>query len=288
MPKPSILALLAAALALPAIAPSAASAQCANGATVCADVSVSASASVSIGRRPRRRAQVVQVQAPPPPPPRGRVLVVQPAPPAPPPQQVVVVQPPPPQPVQEQVVIIEQDTNVRVTGRRAPKLGLTARIGSLLAEDVRMGGLTAGLRFRPSRIFGVELSIGAFGGSDYYDRDRVEVPVSFDFMFHFPRASRFQAYALIGSHFSWARAEGFDPVFGPGTIREFRYFGGQIGLGMEYRLNRHFAVSADIRGFIRTRIDNEFDAPEFVNATTGETTDTSAGALVSLGAHFYF
>ena len=48
-------------------------------------------------------------------------------------------------------------------------------------------------------------------------------------------------------------------------------------------------LSMDIRAFIRSRVDDEDGLQaEFYDPETGRTTDTSAGAIGSLGAHLYF
>lgn len=295
---------LAAAFALPALPR--AEAQCSDDSIVCAEVEVSGS--VQFGRRrrgvvvvqpaPQPPAHVVVTQAPPPPPPvivtqappqpRGRVIVVQPAPQAPPPQQVVVTQQ---QPMQETVVVIEQHpARYRLVAPfQNRKVGITARIGSMISENVRMGGVQAGLRFRPSRIFGIELGVGAYGGTDYNGMTRAEVPVTFDFMFFLPRASRVQAYVLGGFGISYAHTTGFHQGYGREMERDMAYFGGQMGLGLEWRIAPRFALSTDIRAFIRTRVSEDIgDLPEFYNPSTGESTDTSVGAVGTLGAHFYF
>ncbi|MFK8004609.1 MAG: hypothetical protein AB8H86_33885 [Polyangiales bacterium] len=268
---------------------SVAAAQCPPGSVVCASANVQTrtnvqvSGSISIGGT--RRARQV---APPPPPqqPQGRIVVVQQAPVAPPPQQQVVVYQPP-QPVQEEVIIIEQDpARLRLRPVMNQKFGITARLGGIIAENVRMGGLAAGIRFRPSRMFGVELSVGAYGGQDYNGHDRIEVPIAFDFMFHLPRATRFQMFFVIGPQVSWAVTDGLDRFLGY-TSRTFAYLGGHAGIGGELRISDHFAISADIRAFIRSRVDDD-GAPEFVNFATGETTNTSAGGILNVGAHLYF
>lgn len=264
---------------------SSAQAQCPNGALVCADIQVSGS--VSVGAR--RSVQVVHT----PPPRRGRVLVVHQAPPAPPPQQVVVVQQAPPPP-SEVIITVEQeeDTSTRLRLVRRPmsqKFALTGRLSAMIGDQVRMGGFSAGLRLRPSRVFGVEFSVGGFGGTDYNGLDRVEVPFKFNAMFWLPRASRVQMYLLAGLGSSWAHVEGYHEGYRSFLSREYVYFGGEAGVGLEWRVASRFALSADVRGFLRTRIDDG-DDPEFVRDTPSgrQATDTSAGALFSLGMHLYF
>ena len=262
---------------------STASAQCPPGAVVCASANVRTSASVQVSGS----ISVGGTRARPPQQPQGRIVVVQQAPPQPPPQQHVVVYQPPQEYVQEEVIVIEQDpARLRLRPVMNQKFAVTGRIGGILAQNVRMGGFAAGIRFRPSRMFGVELNIGAYGGQDYNGHNRVEVPVAFDFMFHLPRATRFQMFLLIGPQVSWAATEGSDGPFGY-TSRNFAYFGGHVGIGGELRISDHFAISADIRAFIRSRIDDD-GAPEFVNFATGETTNTSAGGILNVGAHLYF
>lgn len=285
-------AALTAAFALPALPR--ASAQCDDDSIVCADASFSASASISFGRR--RHQQVIVTQPAPPPPvvvvqhqppaPRGRVVVVQPAPPAPPPQPVFVQ----PQPAyHETVVVVEHHRPTRyrlVQPWQNRKVGLTARMATMLSSDVQMGGIQAGLRFRPSRIFGLEIGVGAFGGSDYNDMRRFEVPVSFDMLFFLPRASRVQANFLTGMHVGYSAVDGFHTGYGRDMTRQMAHLGAQVGFGLEWRLSPGFALSADLRAFIRERVG--FGAPEFVNPVTGQTSDTSVGAVGSLGMHFYF
>jgi len=69
---------------------------------------------------------------------------------------------------------------------------------------------------------------------------------------------------------------------------QYGYFGGQAGAGFELRVGRVLALNADLRGFLRTRIDSGAQSqPEFVDAL-GHTTNTSAGALFTAGMTFYF
>jgi len=299
-------------LLIPSLAlllPSLAEAQCPDGASFCAEIEVEGSVSIG-GRRqpppppPPSDDNIVDVeveidQAPPPPPAqvqvhprrRGRVVVVRPAPQAPQPQPVVV-QPPPPR---HTVVTVQttRTTNNRVQVRRAQrwnrKFGLTARAGGMFNQHVQMGGLQLGARFRASRVFGVELGFGSYGGADYEGNSRREHPITFDFMFFLPKESRFQAYMLVGGGFSFAQVD-TDPDFiddWDDFDTRYAYIGGQLGLGVEWRLSPLFALSADVRGFLRTRIDEDRDRnPEFVDGS--RSTNTSAGVLGTVGMHFYF
>lgn len=272
----TLIASTLAALALPLLS-ARAEAQCDPGAVFCAEIEVNGS---------------IEVEAPPPPPshvvvqqqpPQGQIVVVQPAPPPP---QVQVMPP------QRQTTVVvthqrPQRLQLRRPQQRLPRFSVNARIGSMISERLRMGGIEGSIRFRPARIFGVEFAVGAYGGTDWNDMDRYEVPVTFNFMFWLPKASRFQVYFLAGAGVSYAHAEGFHSGYGEFMSRDMTYIGAQGGIGLEWRINPRFALSIDARAFIRTRIDTD-DLPEFFNPETGQTTDTSAGGVGTLGAHFYF
>ena len=163
-----------------------------------------------------------------------------------------------------------------------------AYVGHEALGDLLRGGFVQGRR----QLRGPVIVSGAYGGEDYDGNARREHPLTFDFMFFFPRASRFQVYTLVGGGFSFARVDTdgrWDDDWDDGSYDErYAYIGGQLGLGFEWRISPVFALSADVRGFLRTRIDGDRDTnPEFV-ARDGRTTNTSAGALGTLGMHFYF
>ena len=286
--------------------PSLAEAQCPDGATFCAEIEVEGSVSIGGRRNPpppppaEVEVEVEVEEAPPapevhvqqaPPRRRGRIVVVRPAPPPPPPQQVVVTPAPRQTTVTVETTQQHRPVRVRPQQRWNRKFALTVRGGGILSEQLQMGGLQVGARFRASRIFGVELGLGTYVGTDYNGDDRREHPVTFDFMFFFPKASRFQVYTLIGGGFSFANVDTdpFDPTFS-GFDRRYAYIGGQMGLGVEWRISPFFAISTDLRGFLRTRIDPDRDGinAEFVDLSSGRTTNTSAGVLGTFGMHFYF
>ncbi len=303
-------------LLIPSLAlllPSLAEAQCPDGASFCAEIEVEGSVSIGGGTDappppPPADDNIVEVEvddAPPPPPAqvraqpprrRGRVVVVRPAPQAPQPQPVQVQ--PAPQPRQTTVTVETTRSNrvqVRPQQRWNRKIGLSVRGSAMANSRVQMGGLELGFRFRPARIFAFEIDFGSYGGSDWNGNARREHPVSFDFMFFLPKASRFQAYMLVGGGMSFARVDdGGDPwddAWDDFATR-YTYIGGQLGLGVEWRISPVFALSADLRGFLRTRIDADRDSnPEFEEITSsGErrSTNTSAGVTGNLGMHFYF
>lgn len=247
-----------------------ASAQCRRGGIFCAQVQIGISGGIMIG-------------APPPPP----MVIYQPAPP-PPPIVVYEVAPPP--------VVVYQQRQVAVgvvpqpmPARRSLGWGLHGHVGGMMSERVQMGGATGAFRLRPNDHFALDFGIGTYAGIDYNDNDRVEVPLTVDGLFFLNGQGMWQPYALVGVGASFARVSTLST--GPGTFisedRGYVYYGGEVGVGVELRLNQHWAISGDVRGFIRQRASDGSD-PEYTDAATGRQTDTSWGALGTLGATLYF
>ncbi len=263
----SLLVLTACALLAPA---SKAAAQCTPGAILCAEAHIGFGASLTIGT-----------------PPPAQVVVVQPAPPPPPPQ-VVYVQPAPPPPTATVYVSRPQVyTESYVAMPMANSgLGLHGSIGGTVMNDVSMGGFAGALRIRPNMgNIAVDLGLGIYGGSDYNDNSRVEVPFTGDLIVFFNPLDQWQFYGLVGLGVSFAHAtpsDEYDRELG----RDYGYVGGQLGVGVELALTREFALNLDVRGFIRERVDGQ-GGPEFRDED-GRTTDTSGGATANLGATIYF
>lgn len=258
-----------------------AEAQCGHGSWFCAEVHVGGS--VHVGP-PVRQAQVVYVEPAPPPPP---VVYVQPAPPPPP---VVYVQPaPPPQP---EVVYVQQQpqptVHYEVVAPEPSGFGLHGHIGWMTTDRIAIGGLHGALRLRPNDAhLAIDLGLGAYGGVDYNGMDRIEVPLTADALFFMNPGHRFQLYGLAGLGASVAHTEGFNESTREFDMRDYTYVGGELGIGLEWRLTRWFALNGDIRGFVRTRVDSD-PRPEFVDEETGQTTNTSGGVTGNLGATLYF
>ena len=209
--------------------------------------------------------------------------MVRPAPPPPPATTVTVTTTAAPAPV-----VYEQPAPRFV--RQGPRgYGVHGRIGGMFTDRIHMGGVQGGFRLRPNMgHFAVDLEVGVFGGEDYNGLDRVEVPLTADVRLYFNPRSRFQVYGVAGLGVSFAHAEGFQD----GTFRDhdYAYFGGFGGIGAELRISRFFALNADVRGFVRHRVDDG-DAPEFVDVDSDgrlQTTNTSGGGIVSIGASLYF
>lgn len=292
-------------LAMVAVAP-AAQAQCPPGSWLCADIQIGTS-------------------APPPPPPT--VVVTQP----PPPPTVYVVRPPPPPTVyvvRPPVVVYQPAQPVyyqQPTGYYAPPppprrgfFGIQASVvgapyvspgmrGTMNDTFGALGGFNAGLRFRNNGYFGGEIGIGVMGGRDYNGDDRIEIPLTLTGLVYFNPGNRFQVFGLAGLGFSFADvrynaqsssslvsgsyATNVDAHAGRRGAN-YGYVGGHIGIGAELQLSPRFSLFADIRGFVRGRVDDETRSnPEFArnlpNGTT-QTTNTSVGMSGQLGAILYF
>ena len=75
----------------------------------------------------------------------------------------------------------------------------------------------------------------------------------------------------------------------PNTDQRYSYFGGQIGVGLEFRVLDTVSLDLDVVGFIRGRTDNAAQLhPEFTDPDTGRTTNTSGGGLFRGGITFYW
>jgi len=231
------------------------------------------------------------------------VQPLQPLPPGPPPgvvyQQgppppVVIYQPPPP-------VVVYQGPRAmppppiyyyhpRDTWPRRNEWGINLHIeGAMFGGGVDgragMGGAGFGLRYRPVPHFAVESNVDFLAGTDYNGFQRNENALTFNGLFFLNPRSRAQVYLLAGFGFSSAHARDENQ----GVSYDYSYFGGQAGVGLELRLSRHFALNSDIRGFVRGRTDSQANAhPEFYDPATNQYSNTSAGALLTAGATFYF
>lgn len=235
--------------------------------------------------------------APPPAPkPAQPPVVYQPAPPPP----VVVYQPPPP------VMVVRPDVpppapyyyKPRDPYVRRNEWGLNLHIaGAMIGKasnvqrDTGMGGLGFGLRYKPVPAFGLQADLDFIGGTDYNGYKRTESAFSVNGLIFLNPRSKAQVYLLGGFGWSGARVT---PDNNTHTAyaqiqQRYSYFGGQIGIGLELRLSTHFALNADLRGFMRGRTDSgaEYN-PEFREPGTGRSTNTSGGGLFTAGMTFYF
>ena len=265
------------------VAASPASAQCPPGSWLCADITIGT--------------------VPPPPP----VVYVQPPPPPPvllqPPPRVVVLSPPPPVVVYQQArpmyVATYQPQVMYAPRPRRTFVGLQGHLtGAFMggpSGPSMMGGLGAGLRLRGRGHFGGEFNFDVVHGADYNHDERTEVPFTLTGLFYFNPQHRFQLYALAGLGLSFAGVH-YAPenvaAHGGLTDAAYSYLGVLGGLGAELQLSRRFSLFADVRGFLRGRIDGDRDTnPEFARTTSSgatQTTNSSGGVATQLGAVVYF
>ena len=159
------------------------------------------------------------------------------------------------------------------------KLGLHFDVGGTFGPQVSMGGFNGAFRFRPKEHIGIDLGSGYFAGHDYQGFYRTEVPLTANVLFFLNPQHKFQFYFLLGPGASFGRV---DTISG---VRRMTHIGGQAGFGVELRLAPAFALNADVRGVVRHRVDND-PRPEFFDGV--QSTDTSAGAIVTFGGTFYF
>jgi len=150
-----------------------------------------------------------------------------------------------------------------------------------------MGGVAGSIRFRPQPRFAAEIGMGVYAGTDANGQERVETPLTLNGMVFFNEERTAQPYLMAGIGISRARTNGLNANTGINEERELLHIGGQIGAGLELRLSDNIAINADVRGFLRQNIGGTSDQPEFTNPDNGDTTNTSAGALATVGATFY-
>lgn len=166
------------------------------------------------------------------------------------------------------------------------------------SRDAGMGGFGLSLRYRPWARFALDAGFDVIGGTDFNGFERVEIPFAVNGIFYFNPRSRSQFYVIGGVNWSRAsvRSDNPSPMLAPakdgnGFSADYKYFGGQLGAGLEFRLSKRLAFNVDVMGFVRSRTDIEDDdhhkdgrsdsnkAPEFINPVTGQTTNTSGGGL---------
>jgi hypothetical protein len=225
-------------------------------------------------------------------------VTYQPAPTTSPP--VVVYQPPPPTMVVRPEAPAPYDYRAQVHHEQISpphEWGLNlhlegAMIGHGYQGDTSMGGGGFGLRFKPSRYFGLETDLDFVGGHDYQGDQRNETAFTINALMFLNPKSRAQLYLLAG--FGWSGAHVVnDPASNSAPVdAKYNYFGGQFGMGLELRLTRVLALNVDLRGFIRGRTDNlAATQPEFTRVDAygyTQTTNTSGGGLLTGGMTLYF
>lgn len=206
---------------------------------------------------------------------------------SPPPVVVVKEKPPPPAPY-------PYKKRPDFTMRRN-EWGLNLRLEGVMLGGRRnrnsgMGGLGLGLRYKPIPYLGMQADLDFVGGRDYNGDARGETAFSMNALVFVNPKSRAQVYFLGGFGWSGARVEK-DAYAGNSYISQsltYSYFGGQAGVGIEFRISKHFALSVDGVAFLRGRTDSDRQRqPEFVSPD-GQSSNTSAGGLLRGGMTIYF
>jgi hypothetical protein len=138
------------------------------------------------------------------------------------------------------------------------------------------GGIGGHIRLRSGRWAGFEVS------ADYMrvgvaKTTRQDVPVMAAFMLYL-LPYRFAPYLLVGGGINFAHSS-----FANGISDRAEQIAAQAGGGLELRLNRHIALTADLRYIYRTRLgDSQNAAPVIQNI------GTEHGAQLLVGGTFYF
>jgi hypothetical protein len=181
-------------------------------------------------------------------------------------------------------------------GFREWGVNLHANIGLMgndanMSPDADMNGFGGALRFRPIPYIAIEGSLELMWGTDYNGFQRFEQALMANGLFFANPRSAVQLYGLMGFGLGSAFLDSGTTADGQPVLRDetYSYAGGQVGIGVEGRVTRHFALGADLIGFLRWRNDRHAsDNPEFVDPVTHRSTNTSGGGLLRLGMTFYW
>ena len=163
-------------------------------------------------------------------------------------------------------------------------------------DSAAMGGFGFSLRYRPVPHFAFDAGLDFIGGIDYLGNERGETALLLNGMVFINPKDKVQVYALGGLGFSGANVNRRNRTqLADGTLVEteerveYSYFGGQLGVGVEFRIGKRTALNIDMLGFVRGRTDERARTePEFIDPETGRTTNTSGGGLFRGGITFYW
>lgn len=195
--------------------------------------------------------------------------------------------PPPPEPVNKPYS--EWGFNLRLEA---------ALMGDDETKDSQagMGGLGFSFRYRPVPNFAFDVGLDFLGGRDWYGYRRQEQALLFNGIIFFNPYDPVQVYTLGGFGFAGAEVDiESTELIGNSVVdsterRNYSYFGGQLGAGLEFRVGKRSALNVDVLGFIRGRTDDAAETePEFVDPNDPTlTTNTSGGGLLRGGVTFYW
>lgn len=180
--------------------------------------------------------------------------------------------------------------------RSREELGLNFHLalgvmGSGAQNNALLGGGGFAFRLRPIPAFALDLGLELAGGTDYNGNDRGEYAGVVNAIGFLNPRDPVQCFVLGGfnvggasvtvSHLGGVPIAPYDD--------HYAYFGGQLGLGVEWRFTRHSAITSDFLMFVRGRIDEGRQVlPEYVDPTTHLTSNVSGGGFFRLGVTFYF
>ncbi|MFP6686781.1 MAG: outer membrane beta-barrel protein [Polyangiaceae bacterium] len=179
------------------------------------------------------------------------------------------------------------------------KWGINLRLDGVLlpsarsrSEDEGMGGIGASVRYRPMPHLAFDAGVDYIGGIDANGYRRYELPVGLNLMF-FPNPHSLAQFYLFGG-VNWSMAEvqsdTWQSHLANGTSDSYGYFGGQLGLGLEFRVSPLLGIHIDGLGFARTRTDDDEGGrfAEYISRRTGETSNSSAGGMLRIGVNFWW
>ncbi len=199
------------------------------------------------------------------------------------------------------VIVVDRPVDVPPPKRQRyrPRWGLNLRLeGVGMGHDANqtdknnnssgMAGLGFSFRYRPVLHFAFDVGLDFFDGRDWSGYQRNEDALMFNGIIFFNPKDAVQFYTIGGFGFARARVQvdnGTDPV----TNEDYSYFGGQLGVGLEFRVSHRVSLNLDAIGFIRGRTNPQAQTqPEFTDPTTGRSTNTSGGGLFRGGITFYW
>jgi outer membrane protein with beta-barrel domain len=174
------------------------------------------------------------------------------------------------------------------SGSHLSPWGLALRVQGVMLESggrgggASLGGVGVSGRYTLSPVVTFDLGLDSIVGNDYNGNDRSELSLSFSSLFFLNHHPVARTYVLVGLNASSASVDvgGDDQTWG--------YFGGQTGLGLEFTLDPHIALSFDAIAFLRGRTDSRAARePEFTDSL-GRVTNTSGGGLLRGGVTLHF
>ena len=174
--------------------------------------------------------------------------------------------------------------NLRVQGILLPRTGDV--------DDVGMAGLGLSLRYRPVPAFALDLGADFVGGVDTNGNERQEIPIAASALIYVNPRNLAQFYLMGGLNWAFARvfSDEFKENLANGTSDEYTYFGGHLGMGLEFRVSRLVGINVDGVAFVRTRTDEDGDGryPEYLDPETGQSSNASTAGLLRAGVTFWW